>query len=355
MLTRGTRTKTREQFENALKALGAEINVEVGEERTIVSGATLARNFAPTMKLVEEMLTAPRWDAAELALAKDAATAELQASRARPEYLAGMVARQAMYGDGVLAHDPRGTPASIAAITLDDLKRFHVASYTPRAARLRVAGAVDRASVETALVPLTRSWTGAPMTALGSVAFAAPARTRVLFYDVPGAKQSMILLARPGPARGEPDFFRARAANFILGGSGFASRLTQELREGKGYTYGVRSGFEGSRTGGRFTVASPVRANVTLEAATLVRDIVRDYGRTFTTADLELTKGSLQKARARQFETLDAKLALLAAIGDYGLPADLSRARTRSLPHWTPRPCSDSPAPISTPTAPSWS
>jgi zinc protease len=160
------------------------------------------------------------------------------------------------------------------------------------------------------------------MTALGSVAFAAPARTRVLFYDVPGAKQSMILLARPGPARGEPDFFRARAANFILGGGGFASRLTQELREGKGYTYGVRSGFEGSRTGGRFTVASPVRANVTLEAATLIRDIVRDYGRTFTTADLELTKGSLQKARARQFETLDAKLGLLAAIGDYGLPAD---------------------------------
>lgn len=140
---------------------------------------------------------------------------------------------------------------------------------------------------------------------------------------MPGAKQSAILFARPGPARNAPDWLRARAANFILGGGGFASRLTQELREGKGYTYGVRSSFDGLGTGGRFTVASPVRANVTLEAATLMRDIVRDYGRTFSDADLALTRGSLEKARARQFETLEAKLGLLGAIGDYGLPADI--------------------------------
>ena len=54
-------------------------------------------------------------------------------------------------------------------------------------------------------------------------------------------------------------------ANYILGGGGFASRLTQELREGKGYTYGIRSRIEGGGTDGRFVIESPVRANVTLE------------------------------------------------------------------------------------------
>ncbi len=323
MLTRGTRTKTRQQFENALKALGAEIDVGVDEERTIIGGTTLSRNFAPTMALVEEMLTQPRWDEGELALAKAAATAGLQASRAQPSYLATLVARRAMYGNGVLATDPRGTPESIAALTMADLQRFRAAAYSPRAARLRVAGAVDRNIVLPALASLSTSWTGQRLPAAGTVAFAPPPRTQVYFYDVPGAKQSQILFARPGPARAAPDWFQAQSANFILGGGGFASRLTQQLREGKGYTYGVRSAFDGLGTGGRFTVASPVRANVTLEAASLMRDIVRDYGRTFTAEDLDLTKGSLQKARARQFETLEAKLKLLGAIGDFGLPKDV--------------------------------
>ncbi len=323
MLTRGTRTKTREQFENALNALGANVTVRVDQERTVIAVRTLARNFGATAALMEEMLTAPRWDANELALAKAAATAELQASRAEPEYLAQLVARQAAYGSGVLAQDPRGTPQSIAALTIEDLKRFKAAAYSPAAARIRVAGAVSQAQAQAAFAGLAKSWSGPKLPTAGTVAFAAPERTKVYFYDVPDAKQSALLLAHPGPARGASDWFQARAANFILGGGGFASRLTQELREGKGYTYGVRSAFDTMATGGRFTVASPVRANVTLEAVTLMRDVVRDYGATFTDADLALTKESLAKARAREFETLEAKVRLLGSIGDFGLPADV--------------------------------
>jgi zinc protease len=323
MLTRGTRTKTREQFENALKALGATVTTRVDEERTIVAVTTLARNFPATAALVEEMLVAPRWDPAELALAKAAATAELQAARAEPEYLAQVVARQAAYGDGILAQDARGTPQSIAALTLADLQRFKATTYSPAAARIRVAGAVGQAEAQAAFAGLAKRWAGPKLAPAGTVAFAAPASTKVYFYNVPGAKQSALLLTHPGPARGAPDWFQARAANFILGGGGFASRLTQELREGKGYTYGVGSTFQGMATGGRFTVTSPVRANVTLEAATLMRDIVRDYGATVTDADLALTKESLAKARAREFETLDAKVRLLGTIGDFGLATDV--------------------------------
>jgi hypothetical protein len=64
-------------------------------------------------------------------------------------------------------------------------------------------------------------------------------------------------LRQSGPARTNADFYPATATNFILGGGGFASRLTQELREGKGYTYGVRSNFQGNGTSGQFRVFSP--------------------------------------------------------------------------------------------------
>ncbi len=331
MLTRGTRTKTREQFENALKALGAAIDVRVDQERTLIGVSTLSRNLAPTVRLVEEMLTAPRWDPAELALAKAASTAELQGSRASPSYIGRMVALKAMYGDGILAEDKRGTPASIAALTMDDLKAFKASAYAPGAARARVAGAVTKTEVQAAFAGLAKSWTGSSPASAGTVAFAAPSRTRVYFYDVPGAKQSAVLLVHPGPARGAADAFQARSANFMLGGGGFVSRLTKAVREGKGYTYGVRSVFEEMGSGGRFLVTSSVRANVTLEAVTLIRDLVRDYGDSFTAADLALTQNSMAKSRALAFETLDAKLELLGSIGDFDLPRDIVDRESRDL------------------------
>ena len=149
-----------------------------------------------------------------------------------------------------------------------------------------------------------------------------PARSAVYFYDVPGAKQSVLMFGYPALRRADADFYPARALNYRLGGGGFASQLTQEMREAKGYTYGVSTAFTGGRQIGNFALSSSVRSNVTLEAATLARDIVRDYGAGYTPQDLELTRGALSKSRARAFESAQAKLGVLEAIGDYGLPAD---------------------------------
>lgn len=323
MLTRGTARRDRVAFETALKQLGADVTVTADKERLRVTGNTLARNVEATMALVTEMLLEPRWDPAELVLAKASIVAGIQADKGEPAAIAERAFAQAAYGAGhVLAGDPRGTEASVGALGVDDLKAFHGAFVAPNAARARVAGAVDSATAKRAFARLGSDWARKAVPPLGSVAFAKPAASRIYFYDVPGAKQSVLLFGHPGLRRADADFYPATASNFILGGGGFASRLTQQVREAKGYTYGVRSRFEGETTGGRFIVTSPVRSNVTLEAATLIRDIVRDYGRTYTPADLELTRTSLTKSRARSFETLEAKLGMLAAIGDHGLPVD---------------------------------
>ncbi len=332
MLTRGTQTKTRAQFENALKSLGARVSATAGDERIFVSGNTLARNFPATMLLVEEMLLQPRWDPAELELVKANVTAQIQGERAEPNVIAERVLSRLVWGpQHILGGGPLGTEASVASFQPADLAGFHTAGLVPSNARLRVAGAVNQADVEQALASLAEKWPAGEAAPVASTPPAAPGPTKVYFYDVPGAKQSVLLLAGAGPARPDADFYAASAANFILGGGGFASRLTQELREGKGYTYGVRSGFQGGKTSGQFRVSSPVRSNVTLEAATLMRDIVRDYGATFTPADLDLTRTSLAKSRARSFESLNAKLTMLANIGDYGLPADYVAQENASL------------------------
>ena len=142
--------------------------------------------------------------------------------------------------------------------------------------------------------------------------------SKIYFYDVPGAKQSVIRFGYLAKAATDEDFYPMQVMNYRLGGGGFASQLTQELREGKGYTYGIRSGFQGSTIPGPFTISSGIRSNATYDATALVQSILKDYGPTFSEADLETTKSFLLKSNARAFETLGAKEGILANIADYG-------------------------------------
>jgi zinc protease len=123
--------------------------------------------------------------------------------------------------------------------------------------------------------------------------------------------------------------------NYILGGGGFASRLTQELREGKGYTYGIRSNFSGTKAKGVFTISSGVRSNVTLESAQLVKKILEEYPTTFLDKDLETTKSFLIKSNARAFETAGAKLNMLSNISDFGWNPEYVKDREKVVKNMT--------------------
>jgi zinc protease len=139
--------------------------------------------------------------------------------------------------------------------------------------------------------------------------------------------QSVLRFGYPALAQTDEDYYPAVVMNYILGGGGFASRLTQELREGKGYTYGINSNFSGTNTPGPFTIQSGVRANVTLEAAQLVKSIVDEYPKTFSAGDLATTKSFLIKSNARAFETAGAKLNMLDNISKYGWRPDYVKQR----------------------------
>nr|MBA2378601.1 insulinase family protein [Blastocatellia bacterium] len=149
------------------------------------------------------------------------------------------------------------------------------------------------------------------------------------------AVQSVIRVGYPALAQTDSDYYPAVVMNYILGGGGFASQLTQQLREGKGYTYGIGSGFSGTHAAGPFAISSGVRANVTLESLQLVKQIVDDYGKNFSEADLATTKGFLIKSNARAFETSQAKLNMLENISKYGWKHDYVKERERIVNNMT--------------------
>ncbi|HEX8533478.1 MAG TPA: pitrilysin family protein, partial [Allosphingosinicella sp.] len=323
MLMRGTARRTPAELEDALKSLGAAIQISAEDEHFVVNGITLARNFEKTIDLLEEILLEPRWDPEELSLEKAAVVSEIQSQKVEPNAIAARAFEVVTFGDQhIYSRNGLGTERSVNAMTMEDLKRFHAANLAPNIASFRIVGAVDQARVNEALRDLGARWQRREVNIPSYPAPQPPAASKVYFYDLPGSKQSVFAFGYPAVTRADPNYYPAVVMNYILGGGGFASRLTQQLREGKGYTYGIRAGFSGGVRHGTFEVTSGVRSNVTLEAADLTKSILGDFGNTFTDADLDVTKSFLTKSRSRSFETADAKLRYLGAISDYGLPVD---------------------------------
>ncbi|WP_210465448.1 M16 family metallopeptidase [Rufibacter roseolus] len=328
LLLKGTKNKTTQELEEAMEALGASISINAGEESFTLSGRTLARNFVPTLALVQEILLEPRWDEQEFKLAKQQVESQLKQQKANPNSIADINFRKVLYGkDHILSRNILGTETTLKAITLADLQNYYRANLSPSVAAFQVVGAVDQQEVMNSLAGLNQNWKAKEVRFPQYATPAAPAKSTVYFYDVPGAKQSVLRFGYLALPVTHPDFYPAQVMNYILGGGGFASQLTQQLREGKGYTYGIGSSFSGSTLPGPFVIQSGVRSNITFEATDLIKQILQNYGPGYSPQDLEVTKGFLVKSNARAFETMAAKLGLLNSISAYGLPHDYAKQR----------------------------
>ncbi|MGD9629996.1 MAG: M16 family metallopeptidase [Pyrinomonadaceae bacterium] len=328
MLTQGTANKTPEELEEAIQQLGATINVGAGKESINIAGNTLARNYPATIELIKEILLQPRWDAKEFDLLKKGTISQIRQQLANPNAIAQNQYSNLIYGkDNIYSRNPLGTIESVNSITLEDLKSFYSMSVSPSVARMHVVGALNKGAVVTSLSELGRDWKPKTVEIPIYKTPAPPSKAQVYFYDVPNASQSVLRIGAPALAVTDKDYYPAVVANYVLGGGGFASQLTQQLREGKGYTYGINSGFSGSRTTGPFTIASGVRSNVTLESTQLIKEILQNYGKNYSDADLETTKSFLIKSNARAFETAGAKLNMLDNISKYGWKPDYVRER----------------------------
>ncbi len=328
LLTKGTANKTPEELEEAIDELGASITINAGRENISITGNSLARNYQKTLDLVEEMLLEPRWDEKEFDLAKQSTLSDIAQQGANPNSIATIAYNKLLYGEeNILSNNTIGTTNSVESITMDDLKSYYTNKLSPSLADFHVVGSISQAKVIQSLSGLEIKWKKKDVT-LPEVAVPNQIDdSKVYFFDVPNAKQSVLRFGYLAMPETDADFYPATIMNYILGGGGFASRFTQELREGKGYTYGIGSRFSGSNLAGSFTISSGVRTNVTYESAALVKDILEEYPTTFSDKDLETTKSFLLKSNARSFETMGAKLGMLQNISEYGWAPDYVKER----------------------------
>lgn len=318
IITKGTAKKTPEALESEIETLGASIYASANKEFITIQGNTLAKNYNKTMALIEEMLLEPRWDVKEFDLLKQSTLNQIKRQQANPNSIASIAFEKLIYGENhILSFDNIGTTASVNAITIDDLKTYYNNYCSTKITTIMAVGAITQSEVAKSIADINGKWSKKEIQFPEIANAVAPVTSKVYFYDVPGSNQSVIQFGYPALAATDSDYYRAALLNYRLGGGGFAALLTQELRESKGYTYGIYSNFSGSVFKGPFFIASGVRSNVTYESASLIKSILEGYGKNYNENDLEITKGFMIKSGARAFETLNSKLGMLKKISNY--------------------------------------
>jgi zinc protease len=323
LMIKGTASKTPTQLEEAIDQLGASINVRSSNSHISISASSLSRNYNEVIQLVNEILLEPRWDEKEFNLIKQQTLSQIQQQKASPRAISRNEFEKLVYGKNhILAQNNLGTKKSVERITLEDLKNYYRNNITPQLASVKVVGAINKADVSMSLRFLNEKWIKKNVVIPELAAFPETLTSKIYFYDVPNSKQSVLNFGNLSIASTHKDFYKVEILNYRLGGGGFASQLTQQLREGKGYTYGIRSEFSGSPQSGVFNISSGVRSNVTFESTALIKDILLKYGDSFTEKDLKLTKSYLIKSSARSFESPRAKLNMLSTIEENQLPTD---------------------------------
>jgi zinc protease len=242
MLSEGTKTRDGEALSNALQLMGTSVSVSVGAESGSISFVSTTDKFAPTLDILADMLVNSTFPPEALERLRGQRLVALNQARAQPGAIASRVFPRVLYGD---AH-PLGrapTEETVKSITRNDVVEFHESYFKPGRALITVVGDVSPSAIRPVIERGLASWPrGGEQPAFSFPPLPTPRATTIYLVDKQGSAQSVFAIGLPGPPRNTPDFFALQVMNTILGGM-FQARLNANIREEKGYSYGVGSNF----------------------------------------------------------------------------------------------------------------
>lgn len=329
MLDEGTRTHSALQLAEELEQVGATLQTSASWDASTVALSVLSEHLPVAARLWADVLLSPAFHPDDLERVRANLLAQLARKKDSPTVLAGDVFHRALYGDKhPFGWPAEGTPDTLSAIDVAALRRFFADHYRPRNAVLIAAGDLDEADLRAVVAPLLQGWTGAARATPPIPAAPGPParggkpgsdRPRIFLTDKPAAPQSSIRVGLPGLARRDPDYHAAVVMNEILGG-GFR-RLTLNLRERRGWTYGVYSRFAFRRAPGPWVVSGEFIADKTADAvAEIVREIRELRDTDVPVTELAEAKASLIRAYPARFATVRSAAAQLAELAIHDLP-----------------------------------
>ena len=332
MLNESTRRSSTEELSDRLQKLGASVQIGASNHGTTATIRSLTRNLDETLAIAAEKLLEPSFDPQDFARVQAQTLQSIEQSKKQAAITAQVVYQMLLLGrENPIAHLDMGTAATVASITLDDVKAFYESHYSPKIASMIVVSDLDETTVLSKLSVL-EDWQGPAVKEAKLAPFPETGAARIYLVDKPDAAQSELRIGKRAlryDATGE--YYRARLSNYVLGDA-FNSRINLNLREDKGYTYGARSTFSGEEQYGLFTAAAAVRTDATAASIVEIEREIRKYVvEGISDDELEFTRNAIGQRDARSFETPAQKLGFLARILTYDLDDDFIDQQNRIL------------------------
>ncbi|HEV2523091.1 MAG TPA: pitrilysin family protein [Candidatus Acidoferrales bacterium] len=323
MLEEGTKTRTSKQIAEQIDSLGASLSASAGfgSGAAVLAASGLSDTFEQWFALAADVLLHPSFPGDELGQYQARAKSALLQQRSQPGFLANQTMSRALYRTYPAAV-VSATPESLDALTPAMLANWHARQYTPQNTVLAISGDVHADT----LVPKLRNWLAEWKRSKAPVHFLPgppPAdKSRIFLVDRPGSVQTTLQMGNLAIDRSNPDYPALVVLNEVLG-AGSASRLFLNLREEKGYTYGVYSNIIARKYAGPWTAGGDLRTEVTDGAMTeFLHELNRIRDEKVPDEELDAARRSVVARFALSLESPQQLIGYAITRKTYNFPAD---------------------------------
>ena len=319
MMTLGAAGMNEEVITNKFADIGAILGGELDADRAAFKLRTLTSESAKALQTFNQILHKPDFPQTVLEREKTRIIAGLKESATQPESISSKAFMQALYPNHPYGLDESGEIDTINAMKRDDLMAFYNTYYSAKSAVIALIGDMTEAEAKAIAEELSK---GLPQTpAVAKIAeVSLPAAASVQNINHP-ASQAHILLGSPGVKRGDVDYFPLYVGNYILGGGGFVSRLTEEVREKRGLVYSVYSYFMPMAELGPFQIGLQTKKEQANDAMKVVNATVAKFIQNgVTERELKAAKDNLTGGFPMRIDSNAKILDYLSVIGFYKLP-----------------------------------
>ncbi len=303
--------------------LGARMNTFASHDGAGITLAVPRSQFAAALSLMADVALHPDFKEEEVTRQRDLRATQILQQQDRATTMAAIAYAGLVYGgEHPYGRPVNGTTESTAMLDRDRVIGFYDTFYKPNGAQVLVVGDVTLDEVREMIAVRFGAWTRGPLPQKPEIAPPEPGKRTFYLVDKPGAAQTVVRMGHLGVSQHTQDDAALQVMNTILGGS-FTSRLNNNLRETKGYTYGARSGFTRRRMAGPFSAAaSVVTAKTDSSLIEFFYELRRIRDDAVTSEELDKAKSYIALRLPARFETTGGTAGQYINLLQYGLPLD---------------------------------
>ncbi len=308
------------ELSDEFERIGAIFISSSNNDASYLSMLTLTENFERGLELFSAILIEPKLAQKDFEREKKKQIAQILQSMAKPSYLANLIFEKNIFNESPYSQPSLGYEQTVAGIEHGDILSFYEKYYRVEGSTLVVVANIEETNLIETLEKHLGKWQNRSGISFQEKKFFPP-KGKIFLFDKSNAPQSEILLGHLTDRKNSPDYFAKLIFNSVFGGQ-FSSRLNSNLRENKGYTYGVNSSFLYNKTGGYFNISTSVEAKNTIPA---IKEIIYEAQKVkagISEDEIKFARAYLSKRLPSLFETYGLTAHNLSSLVLFDLPLD---------------------------------